>query len=600
MKRTILALILMALMLAGCNSDSAQASTAQTVHEPTEETTPKGLYVPETDLERDTLGAIKVFHFDEEQPERLYALDDRLVVLSKNKGWQLQLFRGEDCIPGEIAQLPKGFDPEKDAVCTTYRGVTYYDTDANAVVVLDPQLQQMQSHALPEDASSPVLSPDGNIVYYCIGQDVYALDLEQGLSRLVRQQICARQQLLQCSFDGKLLVCQVQDELGNSTVTYLSTEDGRTTSTDQSVSELVTRGDEYLLRRLDGLQDQLIYGKLNGSAQQIRLEGDKQTPALELGGVLNEGIDEDGNLTLEFYDLQTGLCVSRVTLKGTEHVNEYLPDAGRKCLWIVCDNGELLQWRMEKSTVEEAASCLATLYTAAAPDTAGIQTCQKRVDALNKTHSLRIRIWQDAVKYPHGYTLEKEYQVDTIQACLNTLENILTQFPENFFYRIVNSQIRICIVRSVDGSAASAQFWEDGDAFIILSSGMDIREAFLKELGYIVDSHILGNSPVYDYWADANPEGFAYGAEDTYDPAYLEGETRAFADQESMDSVITDRSRIFWQAMQPDNQEMFASEMMQSKLEKLCRGIRDAWRWEKKKDVYPWEQYLEKSIAYTG
>jgi hypothetical protein len=30
----------------------------------------------------------------------------------------------------------------------------------------------------------------------------------------------------------------------------------------------------------------------------------------------------------------------------------------------------------------------------------------------------------------------------------------------------------------------------------------------------------------------------------------------------------------------------------------LCKAIRDAWGLERKTETYPWEQYLEKSIAY--
>ena len=65
-----------------------------------------------------------------------------------------------------------------------------------------------------------------------------------------------------------------------------------------------------------------------------------------------------------------------------------------------------------------------------------------------------------------------------------------------------------------------------------------------------------------------------------------------------MGSVTEDRSRIFWQAMLPDNAQMFKSEIMQKKLLLLCQGIRDAWRLQWKEETYPWEQYLSESIAY--
>ena len=114
----------------------------------------------------------------------------------------------------------------------------------------------------------------------------------------------------------------------------------------------------------------------------------------------------------------------------------------------------------------------------------------------------------------------------------------------------------------------------------------------------MVDSHVLGNSPLVDDWDQLNPEGFAYG--EAPNQQLLEGDTRAFVDEKSMESVIEDRSRIFWQAMKPDNAQVFATSVMQSKLRQLCLGIRDAWRLEKKTDVYRWEQYLTESVAYQG
>jgi hypothetical protein len=52
-------------------------------------------------------------------------------------------------------------------------------------------------------------------------------------------------------------------------------------------------------------------------------------------------------------------------------------------------------------------------------------------------------------------------------------------------------------------------------------------------------------------------------------------------------------------AITADNESCFESDSMQKKLLQLCRGIRKAFGLEKSEDVYPWEQYLEESIAYV-
>ena len=92
-----------------------------------------------------------------------------------------------------------------------------------------------------------------------------------------------------------------------------------------------------------------------------------------------------------------------------------------------------------------------------------------------------------------------------------------------------------------------------------------------------------------------NPKEFVYG---TPNKDYLSGDGRAFVDEQSMVSITDDRSHLFLYAITQGNEEVFQSEIMQAKLLMLCQGIRDAWRWEKKTDIYPWEQCLKESIAY--
>ena len=217
------------------------------------------------------------------------------------------------------------------------------------------------------------------------------------------------------------------------------------------------------------------------------------------------------------------------------------------------------------------------------------------MEALNSKHGVRIRIWQEAVKAPGDHVLVPEHQPEVIRDMLDQLEAVLKEFPKKFVYKSISSRVRICLIRSIDGKSQGQQYWDGRYAFITLCSGSDLREDFLKGFGLVVDSHVLGNSPVYDYWDTLNPEGFRYGKPDE---AFVTGETRYFVDVDSMTSDMMDRSRIFWQAMKADNAELFQSETMQKKLKMLCKAIRDAWDLEMKSDIYPWEQYLKKPIAY--
>jgi hypothetical protein len=261
------------------------------------------------------------------------------------------------------------------------------------------------------------------------------------------------------------------------------------------------------------------------------------------------------------------------------------------------ESGEqlLLSWNVKASAVEDDAIYTGVLYTAANPDKAGLNVCKDRVSALNKAYGVRIRIWDEAVKYPGTYQLSAEYQPFAIQQALDALEPVLAEFPKSFLQKSISSRIRICLVRSVDKQTKAVQYWDENDAFIVLPSGVDIRTSFLKGLGCIVDSHVLGNSSKFDAWDSLNPAGFVYG---TADATLISGDKRAFVDEASMATAVEDRSSILLQAMLPDNAEMFQSEIMQKKLLLICQGIRDAWNLEKKEESYPWEQYLTQSIAY--
>ena len=128
--------------------------------------------------------------------------------------------------------------------------------------------------------------------------------------------------------------------------------------------------------------------------------------------------------------------------------------------------------------------------------------------------------------------------------------------------------------------------------------GMNKKDKKAAKLKFVEDNKDdITRLMTEEGWIDLNPEGFDYADSSTHRGSYLEGAARAFVDKEAMTSVTKDRSRLFWQAMQPDNQDMFASEIMQAKLNQLCLGIRQAWRWQKESQVFPWEQYLNTPIA---
>lgn len=592
MKKILVMILALMLLLAGCAGQNSDETTQTTL--PTE-ATPPGLYVPSSTVEEQTGGAVRQYSLPGDSYSWISAIGDQLLLASVTDTTELTLLTGAECVLNTTVIIPASGGQ------ALYNGFAYYDAQGKQAVFLDPQLQEVDRIQLPEDIQgAPAFSPDGGEIFYCAGQEIRGLEVERKLSRLIKSHACASQTILGCYFDGKLLGCRVEDTQGNFNTLYISTETGQTMRTDNDVTALYTYENNYLALRMDGTVRQQIVGTLDGAAQHLNTTETYITAALELGGAVCYSVGEENNLNLAFYDLTSGRKTAAVSVPGVGTPEAFLADRWTGCFWFLATDPEtgskaLFRWSPKSSAVEEETVYTGTLYTAQSPDEAGLDACEKRVSAIDKTHGVRIRIWQEAVKYPGGYTLAPEHQTSAINSLLDQLEPVLAEFPKNFLQKSITSRIRICIVRSVDSEVKAVQYWDENDAFIVLSAGVDVRIEFLKGLGYVVNSHVLGNSSVVDNWEQLNPEGFAYG---TADEKYLTGDARAFADEISMQSVTDDRSRVFFQAMQPENGEMFQSEIMQQKLLLLCRGIRDAWNLERKTEVYPWEQYLTQSIAY--
>ena len=60
-----------------------------------------------------------------------------------------------------------------------------------------------------------------------------------------------------------------------------------------------------------------------------------------------------------------------------------------------------------------------------------------------------------------------------------------------------------------------------------------------------------------------------------------------------------DRAEIFAYAMEVGNEDYFVSDVMQSKLKQICKGIREAFGWKKDERIFLWEQYLNVPLAYV-
>ena len=599
MKKYLLIALSVILLLGGCaqpeNMDDTQPE--QTV---TEETIP-GLYVDQSQQETGSGGAVRRYDLPDEGNYLLTEYEGKILLASGDTYSSLTLLSGENCVPAAPVTIDAVLNQNNWQV--TPNGFVYYADHSSELVYLDSRLQEFRRILLPKEVQGDlIISQDGERIYYCAGQEIRILETDKLISRMLKSHNCATQKLTDIYFDGRLLTCHATYEDGTENTLYISAENGQTLYAYNEITQLDTWQGNFLAKRNNGIVKQVFFGSEDGTAQQLNIGDCEIVQALALGGAVQYIQAEDGTLSFAFYDLSSGKKTSAVTLSGVSAPKKFLvEDAGY--LWMLTTDTAtgkelLLRWDIKATSVQDETVYTGTFFTAKNPDNAGIKSCRSRANKLEKTYGIKLNLWKNAVKRDGGYRIEVEYQPEAITRCLDNLVPVLKEFPDNFLKKATSDGIRICVVRSVDGQQKCVQFWDGGSFYILVSAGADLRQGIMSCLGYVIDTHILGNSSRYDYWKPLNPQGFDYADAATHLEEYLSGENRAFADEESMISVRDDRSRMFYYAMLPDNAEMFKSVTMQKKLRLVCKGIRNAWDWRREEAEFPWEQYLNESIAY--
>ena len=604
--RRFFALFLAVLLLAGC-SKKKNASQAEGTTGPTEAPLPPDtvtLYIPDSAVEQQTGGAVKAYGLEADTYFKVSNMGSHLLLMSQ-KG--LTVLTGSQ--GGITARLESTAIGSGAAVDVAPTGVAYYDPATRKVTVLNPYLQVAASMELPADVvDQPCISIAKNEVFYCTGSELRAMNMTTGISRLLRQQTASTQSLLGAYFDGTVLLCQITDAEGDVSTEYVSAETGQTIAQGHAEVSLQTYGTQYIALWQDGASQQTAFGIRGEVPQclQIAQPTENASGRAVIPG-MNAVVDYtavNGSLQLTCYDLTSGKCIARTALPGVQSPVAFCGTDNEVTLLAV-DGGNsaqaLYRWDVSKSAVEEETVHTGPLYTADNPDTEGLAACRALADTYQTQYGVKLLLWQDAVKTTGGYTLTPEYQPQVIQNMLEKLQPILKHFPEKFLQKTVEAGwIRIALVRDIAGGDDWVQFWEEGDCWIILSAETDVATSALQGIAYGIDSHVLGNSRELDTWAELNPKGFVYtySAHVAGNTDYLSDENRAFADMRSMTYPHEDRCRIFYYATLPDKAEMFQSPIMQAKLLRLCKGIREAYNLQKKSDTYIWEQYLNTPLAY--
>ncbi len=582
--KKLIPILLALFLLVGCQSQGTQKP-------PQNETGPAAIqanYVLNSAAEQQTDGAVCMYTVYG-QVSQLEMLDNGVVLL--NEQGKMALLKGKD-------DSLSAFSTQPMKILSAYdKEIIGYIPESRTVLTLDQQLRETSKYNLEDGVVGiPVAGDATREVYYCVDGYIRALSLDTGLTRHVMQYVPESQELIGTYFGGELIGWKTENKN-----LYLSSKDGQTVFQESALSQFQTGVRNYYGVYLDGFVEQNIWGTVDGEAMQLVLsEQEVAYPQMYADCVIT--IQEtDGALILHRYDMTTGLCAGTVQATIPGQILDVAAD--EKYTWILTQD-QLYRWEHGQTPDSDDQVYSIPLINAENPDTEGLAECVKRADEIGKAYGIDIYIWEAALLNDDTYVITGEYQTETISAMLDGLEQQLANMPSEIFTKTEEyCGIQICLVRKIEGQKF-IQYWADGGLCIAITPEADLEEALLTGLGWGIDSRVIGNSRDLDYWDDLNPDGFTYdysyfvNAQRT-DLRYLENADRAFADQRSMSFPSEDRARIFYYAMLEGNEDLFTAPIMQAKLKTFCEGIREAYEWQKDAQVFPWEQYLKESLAYT-
>jgi len=618
MKRWLVWVLILVCILCGCTDQPAETTPT------TEPTQPKVTQPPHSILwsgsaaETAANGAVKLYAPDTGSISGLVFLDGDPVVLSvQEDATYLTRFERNTGNVKASSQLSGILYPSLGVVAAKESRLVCFDNAESVFRILDGNFKELDRIKMKDALTGfPIISQDLTTAYYTVDQEIRAINLQTGISRIVSQLNTESVYLLNLLFDDSVLCCVVADE-AYSCATFLNTQNGVTLGTDETLMTIQSSGDSYLATRLDATTLEVLTGQRGETVNRFTPDGEGQPRLLSMG-ILELSNSENGS-ALGLYAAQDGKRIAQLQLTGISNITDIVEDPSGRYIWIIAHDQQneqsiLCRWDFAESGGADETVRIGTRFTADNPDTQGLARCAQLAQQIGQKYGVEIRIGTEVVT-PVAYTFTYEYQTGALEKALEDLDRAMAKFPEGFFKtaaRVTNDRVlHIGLIRNMQENVLNSQvrddglqYWIDGNAYIALCVGDHVEGDFYNELSHALDTYVYSYSIHYDFWNDCNPEGFVY--DESYDlyqthagSPYLQDETRAFIDAYSMTFSHEDRAKVMEYAMMDGNESYFESEIMQAKLRQLCLGLRQAFGWKKYEGTFIWEQYLKESLAYV-
>lgn len=597
-----LIVVLLCLLLCGCGREITSVQP-QAIPEETALPLTAGLYDPDHPIEQQYPGLVRAYPLTLRKVQGILPLGKDILVLSGQGNTRLTRFTGANLV--EAASVTLGFPLEMDdpSLQVHENGISFFDPVHRITVLLDHSLQQIGSISAPEGLSGvPILSASEDILYYCTGWSVVAWDLKSGIRRTVKEMAYDHQELTALHQSEQILECRIQDNDTNRKL-LLSADKGLEQARLPESATVHTAGDRYFAALTSGYQKLMVFGKTQESPELLLPSHNWQQ---EFYLPEDHGVVTVANgAQLDYYELNTGILRGSLLL-DTMQVPNSIVNTKDHAVYILsydpaadCD----IVYRWDPLRQPPSTDNTASYKTDYHADSESLAACRDYADAIGETYGITVRIADDAVAVqPWDYQFQSETLAPVLGKELRLLEQRLAQYPEVVLEQTKShfSGLTICLVRSITGtedsaslpSATGIQFFEENEAYVVITTGAYSEQALYHELYHVMETHILTESTALDQWKTLNPANFSYNQNLEEAEIYLQGQTRAFVDHYSMIYPKEDRARVLENAMQSGKHLVFQSEYMQRKLTAICTGIREAYRLKKYPEVLPWEQYL--------
>lgn len=612
MARWLGLLLVLALLLCGCAGGSTDST------EPIDSTpegipsVPTGLYVPQSAVEMNTNGAVRSFKLDNGEYYDCAVVGDELILMriAEDAG-MFALYEGENLEEVRTISLGAGVAPSSVQTQINDQGIGYFDSQVKAVVFLNHDFVEIGRMYLPQEITGDAwLTPDWQSVFFCTEKGIHVMDLRTGISRLLLEQTAFSQQITGLFGNGEVLRYVQELAEGQRETILVDAETGMVMGSGEYFNDLITQGQQYFLSDVIRGVRQLRFG--DGETHQTLwpAESNAQPVMLFANNAMIMVESAEQQTSLSYYDLETGMRDSAITLAGVTEVRGLQGD-GKGGVWLFARDAEDVQWLYHwdsaKSPVVNETMPVYTepFYTLEIPNTEGLAQVAQNAQTVGNKFGIDILVWQDAVATaPADQFFTAEHMTQLYDSYLPRLEQALSIFPEGMFAQS-GEKLQIALVNKIAGEPAwgtlaqtnRVQFWNGNVPVVAVTMTENFERDIYHGIYLYLETRILSKSSALYEWYRLNPENFKY--DNSYitnlnrtDTTYITGQSMYFIDLFSMSYAKEDRATIFEYACMPGNGDYFQTTTMQEKLKRICKGIRETYGLKKVETAFPWEQYL--------